>query len=122
MKQFLREAPANFLVKYKNSDSITARIRRRIRQLPPSEWPDFDRLACDMGLSSSTLRRRLDEEGNAYQAVKDELRRDMAIAFLGNPSLSVSDVAERVGFSETSADSTVMEIPLPIRGVEGRGG
>jgi AraC-like DNA-binding protein len=103
MKQFLREAPANFLVKYKNSESIVARIRRRIRELTPAEWPDFDQLACDMGLSPSTLRRRLDEEGHAFQAVKDELRRDMAIAFLGNQSLSVSEVAARVGFSETSA-------------------
>jgi AraC-like DNA-binding protein len=103
MKQFLREAPANFLVKYKNSESIVARIRRRIRELTPAEWPDFDQLACDMGLSPSTLRRRLDEEGHAFQAVKDELRRDMAIAFLGDQSLSVSEVAARVGFSETSA-------------------
>jgi AraC-like DNA-binding protein len=135
MKQFLREAPANFLVKYKNSDSIAARIRRRIRQLPPSEWPDFDQLACAMGLSSSTLRRRLDEEGHAYQAVKDELRRDMAIAFLGNPSLSVSDIAACVGFSETSAFHRAFRKwtganpgqyrlgnSAPDTGVEGRGG
>ena len=45
MKEFLRGAPANFLVKYRNSDSLTAKIRRRLRQVPPADWPDFETLA-----------------------------------------------------------------------------
>lgn len=35
MKEFLRSAPANFLVKYKNSTSLSAKIRRRLREMPP---------------------------------------------------------------------------------------
>jgi len=35
MKEFLRSAPANFLVKYKNSASLSAKIRRRLRKWSP---------------------------------------------------------------------------------------
>jgi hypothetical protein len=45
MKEFLRSAPANFLVKYKNSAGLAARIRRHLREMPPAAWPDFATLA-----------------------------------------------------------------------------
>lgn len=103
MKRFLRGAPANFLVKYRHSDSLTATIRRRLRQHPPTDWPDFDALARTLHLAPATLRRRLDEEGQNYRAIKDELRRDMAITDLGRARLTVSEVAARLGFAEPSA-------------------
>ncbi|MDB0329425.1 AraC family transcriptional regulator, partial [Acinetobacter baumannii] len=48
------------------------------------------------------LRRRLAAEGKSYQGVKDALRRDAAIHLLLNPELTLEDVAQQVGFSETS--------------------
>jgi AraC-like DNA-binding protein len=103
MKLFLRSAPANFLVKYRHSDSLTAGIRRRLRQVPPADWPDFDQLARALHAAPATLRRRLDEEGQTYRAIKDELRRDMAITYLGPAGLTVGEVATRLGFAEPSA-------------------
>jgi AraC-like DNA-binding protein len=103
MKDFLRSAPANFLVKYRHSASLAARIRRRLRRHPPQEWPDFDTLARELHTTPATLRRRLDEEGQTYRALKDELRRDMAIDYLGRGGLVVAEVASRLGFAEPSA-------------------
>lgn len=103
MKEFLRGAPANFLVKYRYSDSLAARIRRRLRCHPPAEWPDFDTLAQEFHTAPATLRRRLDEEGQTYRSLKDELRRDMAIDYLGRRGLAVREVADRLGFAEPSA-------------------
>lgn len=103
MKAFLRGAPANFLVKYKNSASLAARIRRRLREWPPASWPDFDTLARQLHASPATLRRRLSDEGESYQSIMDELRRDLAIALLGETQLSVADIAVELGFSESSA-------------------
>lgn len=103
MKEFLRGAPANFLVKYRHSDSLAARIRRRLRRHPPAEWPDFDTLALEFHAAPATLRRRLDEEGQTYRSLKDELRREMAIDFLGRGGLAVSEVSSRLGFAEPSA-------------------
>jgi len=75
VKEFLRTAPESILVKYKNGSSLSARVRRR----------------------------RLHEEGESYQSIKDQLRRDLAIGYLSHSSRSVMDIALELGFSERSA-------------------
>lgn len=103
VKEFVRNTPENIVTKYKNGSSLGARIRRRLRQVPPGEVPDFEALALEFNLTSATLRRRLREEGTSYQAIKDQLRRDLAIRFLSHSDRSVMDIALELGFSERSA-------------------
>ena len=103
LKDFLRRAPENLLVQYKDSQSLASRIRKRLRHLPPPDWPSFEVMAEDMGSSPSTLRRRLEGEGQSYQMIKDQLRRDMAINLLDDPTRSVMDIATELGFAEPSA-------------------
>lgn len=103
IKEFLRTAPENILLKYKNGSSLTARVRRRLRQFAPGEVPDFEGLAHDLHLTPATMRRRLHEEGASYQSIKDQLRRDLAIGYLSHSSRSVMDIALELGFSERSA-------------------
>lgn len=82
---------------------MAAKIRKRLRALPLQSWPDFDTLAEELHLSISTLHRRLDEEGQSYQSIKDELRRDFAIDYLCHSSKSVAEIAEILGFAEPSS-------------------
>jgi len=103
LKEFLRTAPESILVKYKNSSSLAARVRRRLRQYLPGEVPDFEGLADELNMTPATLRRRLHEEGESYQSIKDQLRRDLAISYLSHSSRSVMDIALELGFSERSA-------------------
>lgn len=103
VKEFLRTAPESILVKYKNGSSLSARIRRRLRQLLPGEVPDFETLAAELNMTTATLRRRLHEEGASYQGIKDQLRRDLAIGYLSHSGRSVMDIALELGFSERSA-------------------
>jgi AraC-like DNA-binding protein len=102
-KEFLRTAPENILLKYKNVSSLAARVRRRLRQFLPGTVPDFEKLADDLGMTPATLRRRLHEEGESYQSIKDQLRRDLAIGYLSHSSRSVMDIALELGFAERSA-------------------
>ena len=103
LKEFLRTAPESILLKYKNSSSLTARVRRRLRQFLPGELPDFEALTDELNMTPATMRRRLHEEGASYQSIKDELRRDLAISYLSHSSRSVMDIALELGFSERSA-------------------
>lgn len=103
LTSFLNEAPANVLVKYRNDDSISARVRRQLRGQPPEAWPELESLALTLGMSNSTLQRRLQDDGMTYQRLKDDLRRDIAIDLLSAASLTVAEVAAQVGFQETSA-------------------
>lgn len=103
LKEFLRTAPESILVKYKNGSSLTAKIRRRLRQFLPGEVPDFESLAEELNMTPATMRRRLHDEGESYQSIKDQLRRDLAIGYLSHSDRSVMDIALELGFSERSA-------------------
>lgn len=103
LKEFLRTAPESILLKYKNGSSLSARVRRRLRQFLPGEVPDFEGLAEQLNMTPATMRRRLHEEGESYQSIKDQLRRDLAISYLSHSSRSVMDIALELGFSERSA-------------------
>lgn len=103
LKEFLRTAPENFILKYKNASSVGARIRRRLRQLLPGEVPEFATLARELHMTPATMRRRLHEEGASFQSIKDELRRDLAVRYLTHSGRSVMDIALALGFSERSS-------------------
>lgn len=103
LPSFLREAPGNLLVKYSNHDSLAATIRRHLRQLPMNEWLDFDSLAGQLQTPASTLRRKLSQEGQSYQAIKDNLRRDLAINYLSGSARSIEEIAISLGFADPSA-------------------
>lgn len=104
LKEFLRTAPQSVFLKYKNEDSWTARLRRRLKDsIGEPDWPLLEQLAEELELTPSTLRRRLLAEGTSYQDIKDELRRDAAIHYLCHSGLSVAEVGYRLGFQEPSA-------------------
>ena len=104
LKPFLRTAPQSVFLKYKNEDSWTARLRRRLRDnIGQEEWPGLDDIAREFHMAPTTLRRRLGAEGTSYQGIKDELRRDSAIHYLSTSSMSVATISSLVGFQEPSA-------------------
>ncbi|QCP53745.1 AraC family transcriptional regulator [Trinickia violacea] len=103
LKSFLRDAPAIFVVKYRNPDSVAARVRRALRAMPIAEWPGADEMAAKLRFAEATMRRRLKQEGYTYQSIKDALRRDIAIASLQAGERTIADIAIAVGFAEPSA-------------------
>jgi AraC-like DNA-binding protein len=102
-RDFLRHAPANIVVKYKDAESLSAYVRRRLRSAAPGQMPGFEALAESLGMSLSTLRRRLDAEGTSYRLLKDGLRRDAALRQLSQSRKPVAEIALALGFTEPSA-------------------
>ncbi|WP_407655439.1 AraC family transcriptional regulator [Burkholderia alba] len=103
LKPFLREAPASFIVKYRNPDALAGRVRAVLRGLPPAGWPTADALAAKLHVAEATLRRKLRQEGLSYQSIKDALRRELAFDALAEPGRTVADIAAALGFAEPSA-------------------
>ncbi|MEZ5675006.1 MAG: AraC family transcriptional regulator [Thalassovita sp.] len=103
LKTFLREAPANILIRFRHDQGTAIRVRGILADLPPTDWPGFDALAGRMGVSPATLRRQLRADGQSYRAIKDELRMTRAQRMLDTGGVSVADVAAAVGYSEPSA-------------------
>jgi len=102
-KDFLRIAPENILLRYKNAQSLASRVRRRLREVLPDELPELETVARELHVAPATLRRKLKAEGHSYQGIKDDLRRDLAITYLSTTPKSIRDIALDLGFLEASA-------------------
>ncbi|MFG1473568.1 AraC family transcriptional regulator [Xanthobacter agilis] len=103
LREFLRRAPANILVRYRHDAGLVAKVRARLRASAPARWPSFEDLAAQLRLPEPTLRRRLRLEGQTYREIKDELRRALAVAALTEGGKDVAAIAADLGFSEPSA-------------------
>jgi AraC-like DNA-binding protein len=103
LRDFLAHAPANILVRYRDTTSLASRIKAQLRKLPPEQWPTSERLAQTLCISPSTLRRRLAEAGQPYQAIKDQVRQEMATLWLADATITYAEIAERLGFADVSS-------------------
>jgi len=104
VRSFLRDAPQSVFVKYRNTDSWSARLRRRLRgSIGGHDWPLLQQVAAELRVTPTTLRRRLEAEGTSYQKLKDDLRRDAAVHYLCTTRISVAEVAGLLCFQDASA-------------------
>ncbi|KVM66866.1 hypothetical protein WJ60_13980 [Burkholderia ubonensis] len=67
---------------------------------PPFSLEDMARL---MNTGARTLKRRLQDEGATFRALLAESRGAKAEALLGDERLTLTEVAERLGFSDLSS-------------------
>lgn len=75
-------------------------LRVIIATLLPYKGPPSAEEAAEMaGVSRATLFRHLAEEGVTYSQLVEEIRYRAAEEFLGNPKISVKDVAYLLGYS-----------------------
>lgn len=99
LREFVASWPASAIVPRRDVEGMVARVRMSLMAARPT-WPGLDAIAATLNISGSTLQRRLAIEGASFQVVKDDLRRDLAIACLGRGQTTVSELASELGFSE----------------------
>jgi len=56
-------------------------------------------VAKELAMSSSTLRRRLADEGTSLNKLVDELRQELVRDYLSDPKLAISEIAFLLGYS-----------------------
>lgn len=79
----------------------TDRVHRLVSQRPHADWT-VDDLARAFHLSTSTLQRRLGEEGTSASRCVREVRLETAMALLQGSTLQVSEIAARCGYDSHS--------------------
>ncbi|MET3963303.1 AraC-like DNA-binding protein [Marmoricola sp. OAE513] len=65
--------------------------------------PSAAGVAAALALGERTLRRRLAADGTSYSALLDEVRISLAARLLATGSLSVTEVAHRLGYTEAAS-------------------
>jgi AraC-like DNA-binding protein len=102
LSTFLAGAPGKLTTLYRRDREMVSRVRDLLRKALP-ELPSQDAAAAHLFLSSRTLHRRLEEEGSSFRAIKDALRRDMALARLAKSRAPIAQVASDLGYADPSA-------------------
>ena len=67
----------------------------------PGDFPSLSDIAERLYTTPRTLRRRLAEQGTSYQQILNDVRKGLALKFLRETRLSMEEIAERVGFSDS---------------------
>lgn len=100
---FLEDAVYNLILQDNQRLNISAAVKSLLTRDMPDRAPTLDMIANQVHMSSSNLRRRLQQEGTSYQKIKDQIRRDMAYRHLREGHLKVHQIAEILGFNEPSS-------------------
>lgn len=82
--------------------TLTMRVRNVIARILNEGDCVQERVAGALGIHPRTLQRRLKEEGESFESIKDAVRRDAALRYLRQRNLPLVQVAAALGYSETS--------------------
>lgn len=81
------------------SSLVQGEISSRLSFSAPSQ----DDIAKTLGMSISTLGRRLAKEGTTYKQLLVDIRKRLAEQYLDDPKLSLSEIAFALGYSDQAA-------------------
>ena len=99
---FTRHAD-EMLAKLQADTTIRAQIEAHILPKLHEGTISMDKVASDLAMSRQTLYRRLKEEEITFAEIHDDLRRRMAMEYLGGQKVTVNETAYLLGFSEASS-------------------
>lgn len=99
---FLEGAPGKISMLYRRDRRMVLRVRDLLRAALPDSLT-IDQAAHRVHLSPRTLHRRLRDEGSSFRAIKDAIRRDIALARLTKTRRPIADIAHELGYADTSA-------------------
>lgn len=81
---------------------LVRRVHAKIIQLLPSGRCSKPTIAHSLNMSVRTLHNRLAAEGTSYQEILVDIRRELAEQYIEQRSLSVTEIAYTLGFSDCS--------------------
>lgn len=83
-------------------ETMVTVVRRAIMRDPSSNTLSARQLSRQLGMSTRTLARRLEEEGTSFRALVDDARRGMAKQYLAEQHRTVAQVGLLLGYAEVA--------------------
>lgn len=84
---------------------VAERVRGALVDLMPAGRTGAEDVTRALGISRSTLQRRLREEGTSYQEVLDATRRDIALRYLTKTNLRADEIASVLAYRDANSFS-----------------
>ncbi len=101
MLQLYQQQCEQMLGQMEARDGLAGQLRRYLLSAQ-GRFPSLAETAAHFHQSTRSLRRHLAQEQSSFQAVRDEVRMELAERYLRDPALSVAQVAELLQFSDLS--------------------
>jgi AraC-like DNA-binding protein len=86
-----------------HAGSMAREVSKAVYLLLPLGRASIVQVAQGLSLNARTMQRRLDAEGEAFSALVDRVRRDLAVRYLANPGYSLAQVARMLGYAQHSS-------------------
>ncbi|HDR9474790.1 AraC family transcriptional regulator [Burkholderia multivorans] len=102
LRKFLARAPGDWIFETFSEQRVCHRVRQYLSEALP-DLPVIEQAAEHLHCSVRTLSRHLAAEGTTFQALKDELRRDIAIQRLTDTQDTIAAIGADIGFDDPSA-------------------
>jgi AraC-like DNA-binding protein len=83
--------------------TLRAAVEGELEKLLPHGHAQRHRVANKLALSTRTLARRLASEGTTYEEVVDQLRRSLALQYIKEKSISLSQIAWLLGYEGSAS-------------------
>lgn len=103
LKDLLEQHGRNVLQQRIRPPSWVEDVKRLLASLLLEGIPGKEAVAQQLGISTRSLHRRLQENGTHYRALLDAVRLEQARQQLRSTQLSSSDIAQRLGFHSRQA-------------------
>jgi AraC-like DNA-binding protein len=101
MRHCLEQIGARQDLRARISDQVRAAVRARLAEGVPS----LDEIAAELRLAPTHIQRELHYDGLTFMGLIEATRRDLALTYLRQRQLSLSEIAFLLGYSELSAFS-----------------
>ena len=83
--------------------TIAEKVRSVLFEALPSEHHTVEQIARRVAMSKRSLQRRLHDEGESFQSILADVRRQLAMHYLGATTLSGAEISSLVGFGEANS-------------------
>ena len=85
------------------AEDFLSQLRHRLAADLSTGEPDVGRVAKALGMSTRSLQRRQQHEGTSFVGVVDGVRRDLALRYLEDQQLTLTEIGYLLGFVELSS-------------------
>ncbi|HEX6243022.1 MAG TPA: AraC family transcriptional regulator ligand-binding domain-containing protein [Polyangiales bacterium] len=99
----LRRCAEKMVAAQREERPLVPRVREILVELLPRGTADANAVAKRVGMSTRTLTRRLEREETSFRELIDEVRHQSALRYLEMTNLTLSRVAELLGYAETAS-------------------
>lgn len=103
LAEMLRQHAETRMARLPPRSSLVELVRSRLREQCERDGPSLSKVVAELRMSERTLNRRLQASGTQFRTLLEDIRRERAQQLLLDAGLGISEIAQRLGFSDATA-------------------